>query len=198
VKPENVVFFATRAEFRDWLAKNHATTDSQWLGFFKKGAAATGITYEEAVLEALCFGWIDGQGAPIDSVSRAIRFTPRRTRTIWSAVNVKRVEELIAAGHMADAGMRAFDARVPERTGVYSHDSGRAHFTPDLEQRFRAHTAAWDFWNRQPPGYRRQMTWWVVSAKRDETRMRRMDALIAQHATGERMDLLHLPKLSAK
>ena len=198
MKPENVVFFDSPAQFRSWLAKNHETSDYQWVGFWKKAAQRDGLTYDEAVLEALCFGWIDGQGAPIDDSSRSVRFTPRRKGSIWSTVNVARVERLIADGRMTPAGMRAYAARTDDRTGVYSHDSGGAVFPTDLERRFRADEAAWDFWNTTPPSYRRQMTWWVVSAKREETRDRRLQALIDQHATGRRLDPLRLPKVTQK
>lgn len=198
MKPENVLFFDSRSDFRAWLDENHEAADNQWIGFYKRGSGVDGLTYEEAVLEALCFGWIDGQGGPIDERSRAIRFTKRRSRSIWSTVNVNRMNALIADGLVVPAGMRAFEARTPERTGVYSHDSGRAVFTAEMEERFRANPAAWEFWIRQPAGYRRQMTWWVVSAKRDQTREGRLEALIAQHATGERVDPLRLPKVTKK
>jgi uncharacterized protein YdeI (YjbR/CyaY-like superfamily) len=197
VKPENVRFFDSAAEFRAWLQSTHDTADHQWLGFYRKASGRKGLTYEEAVFEALCVGWIDGQLGPMDGERRAVRFTPRRARSIWSNVNIARMEQLIAEGRVAPAGMRAYEARTPERSGVYLHEGGRAELTPDLEARFRANTASWDFWNKQPAGYRRQMTWWVVSAKREETRTRRLDALIEQHAADRRMDPLHLPKTSA-
>jgi uncharacterized protein YdeI (YjbR/CyaY-like superfamily) len=193
VKPR---FFATQAKWRAWLEKNHASSDYAWLAFFKKAAGREGLDYTDAVLEALCFGWIDGQGAPMDDVSRAVRFSKRRKSSIWSMVNVGRMERLIAEGRVAPAGLREYEARTPERTGVYSHDSGRAVLTTELEARFRANQAAWQFWNTCPAGYRRQMTWWVVSAKREETRDRRMAVLIDQHARGQRIDPVHLPKVS--
>jgi len=198
VKPENVLFFGSAADFRTWLETNHETADAQWVGLYRKASGRGGLTWNEAVLEALCFGWIDGQGAPLDEQSRAIRFSKRRKGSIWSTVNMRHMDALIAAGRVAPAGMRTYEARRADRIGVYSHDSGRAHFSPDLEARFRANEAAWDFWNRQPPGYRRQMTWWVVSAKRDETRERRMSALVSEHAAGRRLDPLHLPKAAPK
>lgn len=198
MKPENVLFFDSPAEFRGWLEENHETSDHRWIGFYRKSAGRAGLDYTDAVLEALCFGWIDGQGAGIDEERRAVRFSKRRPRSIWSTVNVNRMERLIGEGRVAPAGMRAYEARTSERTGVYGHDSGRAVFSPGFEARFRAHRAAWDFWNTTPPSYRRQMTWWVVSAKRDETRLRRLDALIEQHASGKRVDALRLPNVTRK
>ena len=198
MKPENVLFFDSAADFRRWLESNHETADAQWVGFYRKGSGRGGLTWSDAVPEALCFGWIDGQGAPLDEQSRAIRFSKRRKGSIWSTVNIGHMEALIAADRVAPAGMRAYAARRADRIGVYSHDSGGSVFPPDLEARFRANERAWDFWNRQPPGYRRQMTWWVVSAKRDETRERRLFSLISEHAAGRRLDPLHLPKATPK
>jgi uncharacterized protein YdeI (YjbR/CyaY-like superfamily) len=198
VKPENVLFFDTPAEFRAWLETNHETADSQWVGFHKKASGRGGLTWNEAVLEALCFGWIDGQGAPIDEHSRAIRFSKRRSGSIWSTVNMRHMDNLLAAGKVSPAGIRAYEARRPDRIGVYSHDSGKADFPADLEARFRADGPAWDFWNRQPPSYRRQMTWWVISAKRDETRERRLTALISESAAGQRLNPFASSKAAAK
>jgi len=198
VKPENVRFFDSRANFRDWLAENNDKADFQWIGFYRRTSGHGGLDYTEAVEEALCFGWIDGQGAPIDDEKRAIRFTPRRKGSIWSNVNVRRIQGLIEQGRVAPAGMAAFEARRPDRVGIYSSENPPLDFSEELEARFRANDASWQFWNRQPPGYRRQMTWWVMIAKRDETRSRRMDALIEQHASGQRIQPTRLPKLSER
>jgi uncharacterized protein YdeI (YjbR/CyaY-like superfamily) len=198
VKPENVRFFDSAADFRAWLQANHDTADHQWVGFYKKAAERTAMPYPDAVEEALCFGWIDGQLSGIDELSHAIRFTPRRAGSIWSNLNVRRMQSLIDAGRVYPAGTAAFEARRADRTGVYSSENPPLELTADLERRFLANEAAWDFWNRQPQGYRRQMTWWVMTAKRDETRLRRVDALIAQHATGQRIDPTRLPKMSVQ
>jgi uncharacterized protein YdeI (YjbR/CyaY-like superfamily) len=188
VKPENVLFFDSAEDFREWLSANHDSAEFQWVGFHKKGSGRAGLTYAQAVDEALCFGWIDGQGGPVDETSRAVRFTPRRARSIWSTVNVRKIETLMAAGKVAPAGMRAWEARTAERTGIYGHEAARVEFPPDLEARFRANDAAWDFWNRQPPGYRRQVTWWVINVKKDETRLRRFEAALEAHAAGQRIE----------
>ncbi len=182
---------------RGWISTTTAA-NHQWVGFYKKTAGRKAMNYPDAVEEALCFGWIDGQLGGIDEHSHAIRFTPRRPGSIWSNVNVRRMKALIAAGRVHRSGLAVFEARRADRTGVYSSENPPLEFTPELEARFRAQTAAWDFWNQQPAGYRRQMTWWVMNAKREETRSRRMDALIDQHATGERIDPTRLPKMSQR
>jgi uncharacterized protein YdeI (YjbR/CyaY-like superfamily) len=198
VKPDKVLFFDTAADFRSWLDLNHDRTNHQWVGFYKKGSRHKAMSYDDAVEEALCFGWIDGQLGGIDEHSHAIRFTPRRATSIWSNVNVRRMKVLIADGRVHRSGLAAYEARRPDRTGVYSSENPPLEFTTDLEARFRANTAAWGFWSQQPPGYRRQLMWWVMNAKRDETRSRRMDALIERHATGERITPTSLPKMSQR
>ena len=196
-KPEEVLFFESAADFRRWLEANHETRSEAWVGYYKKVTGRGGLTYAQALDEALCFGWIDGQGCSLDDQSYTNRWTPRRAQSIWSTVNVKRVGELIAAGRMQPAGLAAFRARTREMTGVYLSDMDPDALPPDLIQAFQASTPAWEFWSRQPPGYRRQMMWWVLSAKRDETRRHRLTALIEEHAQGRRIDPLHLPKLAA-
>jgi uncharacterized protein YdeI (YjbR/CyaY-like superfamily) len=199
VKPENVRFFESPADFRAWLEQNHETADYQWIGFPRKRAGGPpALTHFDAVTEALCFGWIDGQAGKVGDDFLAVRFSKRRKGSIWSHVNVARMNELVAAGRVAPAGMRAFEARTPERTGVYLHESNVVEFSPEQEQRFRANPAAWDFWKNTPPGYRRQMTWWVINAKREETRRRRLDVLIEEHAAGRRIDPVHMPKMSGR
>ena len=149
------------------------------------------MTWPESVDEALCFGWIDGVRRRIDNDSYSIRFTPRRPRSIWSAVNVRRVEALTAAGLMAPAGIRAFAARTPERTGIYSFEQRKkAKLSPADAKRFRAEPDAWRFFQAQPAGYRHVATWWVVSAKQAATRERRLTTLIADSAAGRRIKLL--------
>src|SRR3954453_8469558 len=140
---------------------------------------------------------MDGRVKPIDEHSRAVRFSKRRSGSIWSTVNMRHMDNLLAAGKVSPAGIRAYEARRPDRIGVYSHDSGKANFPADLEARFLLDGPAWDFWNRQPPSYRRQMTWWVISAKRDDTRERRPSGLIAESGAGGRLAPFG-PKISPK
>jgi uncharacterized protein YdeI (YjbR/CyaY-like superfamily) len=198
VDPGDALFFESAADFRSWLEQNHEVADQAWIGYWKKTSGRGGLTYAESVDEALCFGWIDGRAGSIDELRYAVRFTPRRKGSIWSNVNVGRVGELTASGRMRDAGLRAFESRRPDRVGVYSQDMENVEFPADLEARFRTHEQAWQFWLKQPPGYRRQMTWWVISAKRDETQRRRMDALIEEHGNGRRLDQRHLPRVSPR
>jgi uncharacterized protein YdeI (YjbR/CyaY-like superfamily) len=190
-------FFATPAEWRRWLEKNHATAAELSVGFYKKGSGRPSITWPESVDEALCFGWIDGVRRTIDEESYRIRFTPRRARSIWSAVNVKRVAALTEAGRMTEAGLRAFAARSEERTGVYSFEQGREPtLSPADMKQLRANAAAWKFFQAQPPSYRRPATWWVVSAKQETTRRRRLATLITDSANGRR--LKHLTRSPKK
>ena len=194
----SATFFESPAAFRSWLDANHETADTLWVGYWKKGSGRSGLTYSESVDEALCFGWIDGLTRRIDDNRYATRFTQRRKGSIWSSVNMRRVGELKAEGRMTEAGLRAFEGRRPDRTAVYAQDMEHVAFPPELEARFRADETAWSFWLKQPPGYRRQMTWWVISAKRDETRQRRMAALIDEHRNERRIDQQHLPKATER
>jgi uncharacterized protein YdeI (YjbR/CyaY-like superfamily) len=181
-------FFAGAAELRSWLAEHHASATELWVGFRKKGSRQPSVTYQEALDEALCFGWIDGVRKSVDASSYTNRFSPRKARSHWSAVNLRRVEELRRAGRVTPAGLAALAARRPERTQGYSYEQrGEARLDAALEARLRAAAAAWDHFQAQPPGYRKLVTWWVVSAKREETRLRRLDQLIACSAAGERL-----------
>lgn len=184
-------YFRDAAAFRRWLEKHHAAAAELWVGFYKKGATRRGITYAEAVDEALCFGWIDGVRNGIDAERYTNRFTPRRPRSNWSDVNTRRVEELIAEGRMHPAGLAAFESREAARSGVYSFENrGASTLTPEQQARFRRNKAAWNFFEAQPPGYRKTAIWWVVSARREETREKRLTTLIDDSANGLRIAML--------
>jgi uncharacterized protein YdeI (YjbR/CyaY-like superfamily) len=189
-------FFATPADFRAWLEENHETSTELLVGFHKKGSGKPSITWPESVDEALCFGWIDGVRRSHGEDSYTIRFTPRKRRSIWSAANVKRAQELIELGLMRPAGREAFEARTERRVGVYSYEQARdaARFDAEQEQEFRSNPAAWEWFARQPPYYRRAATWWVVSAKREETRRRRLATLIEDSAHGRTIGPLTRPQ----
>lgn len=187
------VFFDSSEDFRRWLEANHDSASELWVGFHKKASGRGGVSYPAAVDEALCFGWIDGKTMSLGDSSYAIRFTPRRRGSNWSAVNVRRVAELTSARRMQPAGIRAFEARSEARTGVYSYENRPAELPDDLEQEFRRHPAAWEFFGRQSPAYRRNAAWWVVSAKRPETRDRRLRQLIESSADGRRPGPLNPP-----
>jgi uncharacterized protein YdeI (YjbR/CyaY-like superfamily) len=195
VKPENVRFFNSAADFREWLAENHDKVPFQWIGFWKKASGKTGMSYDEAVLEALSFGWIDGQTNRVDEDAVTTRFSPRRPGSNWSQLNIARVGELTAAGRMHPAGLAAFVARRKPDPGVYTSETRPADLPDDLAAVFRRNKPAWDFWRAQTPGYRKSMTWWVVQAKQQGTRLRRLDALIAESAKGIKINDLKLPKL---
>jgi len=172
-------FFRTPSEFRAWLEKHHEGTPELLVGFYKKASGKPSITWPEAVDQALCFGWIDGVRKGIDDVSYTIRFTPRRPRSVWSSVNVKRAGELTELGLMRPAGLAAFDQRAPDRSGIYSYEQRKdARLDRADQRRFRTNQKAWAFFEAQPAWYRRTAIWWVVSAKREETRAKRLATLI--------------------
>jgi uncharacterized protein YdeI (YjbR/CyaY-like superfamily) len=177
--PENVTFFATPAEFRAWLKKHHASASELWVGFYKKGSGRPSITWPEAVDEALCVGWIDGIRKSIDDESYRIRFTPRKPQSTWSAVNLARVEALTREGRMLPAGLKAFEKRKEAKTGIYAYEQRKAAELDEAsEQRFRSDPEAWEYFQSRPPGYRKTAIWWVVSAKKEETRRKRLEQLI--------------------
>jgi uncharacterized protein YdeI (YjbR/CyaY-like superfamily) len=189
------VFFATPAEFRAWLEEHHETSTELLVGFYKKGTGKPSITWPESVDQALCFGWIDGVRRSLGSDAYTIRFTPRKPKSVWSAANVKRAQELTELGEMRPAGQGAFEARTERRVGIYSYEQARdaAKLDAEQEREFRSNQAAWEWFERQPPWYRRSATWWVVSAKREETRRRRLATLIEDSANGRTIGPLTRP-----
>jgi uncharacterized protein YdeI (YjbR/CyaY-like superfamily) len=181
----NPLFFAAPADFRAWLEANHADARELYVGFHKKGTGRPSITWPESVDEALCFGWIDGVRRSLGAESYVIRFTPRKARSTWSAINIKRAGALIAEGRMRPAGLRAFEARTDDRSAIYAYEQrGEAKLDPEQEREFRATAAAWEYFQSRPAGYRKTATWWVVSAKREETRRKRLATLIEDSAAG--------------
>ena len=182
-------FFKSAADFRAWLSKNHATTSELLIGLYKK-ELRRGITYPEALDEALSFGWIDGVRKRIDANAYTIRFTPRKRGSIWSQVNIKRVQELIASGQMGEVGLRVFQERDKAKARLYSYEREQAKLDRVLEATLRANRKASLFFDAQPPGYRRTIIFWVMSAKKEETRIRRMKRLIEISAKNTRIDLL--------
>jgi uncharacterized protein YdeI (YjbR/CyaY-like superfamily) len=187
-------FFATPADFRKWLAKHHATTKELLVGFHKRDTGKPSITWPESVDEALCFGWIDGVRRSLGPQSYSIRFTPRRPRSIWSVVNIGRVKALIAEGRMQPAGLKAFQARRDDRSAIYSYEQ-RKHAAlagPYLDA-LRAHAKAWAYFQSRPPWYQRAVSHWVVSAKQEPTRQRRLASLIATCAAEQTIGPLTRP-----
>jgi uncharacterized protein YdeI (YjbR/CyaY-like superfamily) len=187
-------FFSTPSEFRAWLEEHHATAKELLVGFHKKGSGKASITWPEAVDEALSFGWIDGVRRSIDDVSYTIRFTPRTAHSTWSAVNIDRAKDLIEQGRMRPAGHKAFEARTDDRSAIYSYEQrSKAKLGAEFERQFRANTEAWAFFKSQPHGYRTTATYWVVSAKREETRRRRLATLIDDSPHGRTVRSLTSP-----
>lgn len=178
------MFFATPANFSAWLEKHHENHDQQWVGFYKKASGRASMTWPEAVDEALCFGWIDGLRKTIDADSYKIRFTPRKPRSNWSAVNIRRMQELAREGRLRPAGRKAFKRRAPERSGIYAYENRKsAVLGRALEKKFRSNRAAWHFFQGQPASYRQTAIWWVVSAKKAETQQSRFETLMADSET---------------
>jgi uncharacterized protein YdeI (YjbR/CyaY-like superfamily) len=175
----NPVFFANLSEFHVWLEKNHYRASEIWVGFHKKSSGKLGITMPESVDEALCFGWIDSVRRSVSDTSYANRFTRRKTRSTWSAINIERAKELIRLGRMQPSGLKAFEQRTVERSAIYSYEQRQtATLSEALETQFRANEKAWNFFQSQPPWYRRVSTFWVLSAKREETKLKRLTKLI--------------------
>ena len=188
-------YFATPAAFRAWLEANHATSTELLVGFYKKGSGKPSITWPESVDEALCFGWIDGVRRTVDDERYTIRFTPRKARSTWSAVNMERVAELTRLGRMRPPGLAAFARREAAHSQIYSYEQ-RSEATLDdaAEGAFRANARAWEFFEAQPPWYRRTAIYWVMTAKRDETRHKRLATLIDDSAHGRRIGPLSRPE----
>lgn len=182
IKP---TFFATPADFRTWLEEHHDKNQELWVGYYKKGTGKPSITWPESVDEALCFGWIDGLRKRVDEESYMIRFTPRRATSTWSAVNIKRGEELIALGRMRPPGRKAFEKRTAEKSGTYAYEQKEnAKLDAIQVQQFRANPQAWEFFQAQAAWYRKAAIWWVVSAKKEATRQKRLTTLIEDSAQG--------------
>jgi uncharacterized protein YdeI (YjbR/CyaY-like superfamily) len=198
VRSDKLKFFRSAAAFRRWLEKNHERADELWIGFYKKDSGKGGITYAQALDEALCFGWIDGIRKSIDADAFTIRFTRRRKNSIWSNVNIRHIERLTAEGRMSAPGLAAYSLRTPERSGVYSFERETAHLEPAMKQRFMKNRQAWKFYEAQPPYYRRITAFWIVGAKKDETRERRLAQLIELSAQGKRLPQLTPAPRSAK
>jgi uncharacterized protein YdeI (YjbR/CyaY-like superfamily) len=184
---EEAIYFDSPAAFRRWLERNHATAKELWVGFHKKATGVPSLTWPESVDEALCFGWIDGVRHSVDASRYRQRFTPRRAGSVWSAINLRRVEALVAAGRMTPAGLAAYEARRTDRTNRYSFEQEGAGLAPAHERLLKKSRKAWAFWIAQPPGYRKTASWWVESAKQEETRRRRLDRLIADCEDGQRI-----------
>jgi len=178
---DDVVFLTSKDEFTEWL-ENHPDASELWVGYFRKNTGRATLTWSQSVDVALCFGWIDGIRKTIDDQSFKIRFTPRKKDSVWSAVNVKKVEELIPLGKMRPAGLLLFNNRS-DRNGYTSEDRN-IPLSKEFEDKIKANEKAWQFLSNLAPSYKRDSIWWVMSAKREETRMKRLEILIQSSEAG--------------
>ncbi len=190
---DNPRLFRTQAGFRSWLEKNHDRVTELWVGFWNKASGRKGMTYPEAVDEALCWGWIDGIKKKVDSERYTNRFTPRRARSKWSEVNLRRYAELEVAGRVAPPGAQAYARFDPAKHQGYSFEDRPDALPQELEAEFRKDIQSWTFFQAQAPGYRRAAIHWVASAKREETRLRRLGQLVEASTSGE-----HLPQIAGR
>ena len=187
VKPK---FFKEPADFREWLQKHHETSKELFVGFYKKSSGKKSITYPEALDEALCFGWIDGLRKGIDEISYTQRFSPRKPRSIWSLINVRHVERLKKEGRMQSSGLAAYALREDKRTGVYSFENRPRELSSEFQKLFQKNQKAWEFFKNQPPYYQRTLSFYVMAAKQEATRLRRLQQLIESSARGKRHGLI--------
>lgn len=186
MKYSSVTHFRSPAELRKWFRANHATATELWVGIYRKSSGKPSITWAEAVDEALCVGWIDGIRKRVDDESYTNRFTPRRKGSVWSAINIARVKALTAEKRMRPEGLKAFAARIENRSGIYSYEQRRDQLEEPYASLLKKNKAAAAFFEAQPPYYRKQVGWWIVSAKKEETRMERLKKFIDAAAKGER------------
>lgn len=178
------IFFESLEAFRAWLEANHATASEVWVGFYKVKKGKAPLTWSEAVDQALCFGWIDSLGKSIDEERRMLRFSPRKKGSVWSGVNIKKIENLTAQGLMHPAGVEAYSHRKAEKSNVYAYEQGEVVLEAAQEATFRANANAWDYFQQQAPNYRKRALWWVISAKKAETRASRLATLIEDSENG--------------
>jgi uncharacterized protein YdeI (YjbR/CyaY-like superfamily) len=186
----NPQYFMTQAKFHQWLEKHHARSVELWVGFYKKNSGKPSLTYPEALDEALCFGWIDGIRKTVDAERYTIRFTPRQPKSNWSNVNIKRMQELMAEGRVQPAGLAAFEARTAEKSGVYTYENRLQQLSAEYEKQFRANKQAWAYFQAQAPYYQRTACGWVMTARKEETRLRRLATLIEDSAQGRRLGMM--------
>lgn len=172
-------FFSTQDDFRNWLEANHEKADELLVGFWKVGSGKRSMTWSESVDQALCFGWIDGVRKSLGPESYTIRFTPRRARSVWSSINIAKVEELTKHGLMRPSGVAAFEKRSDDRSAIYAYENRPEKFDAEYEKRFKKNKKAWEFFSSQAPSYQRNVIHWVTSAKQEATRLSRLTKLIA-------------------
>src|SRR4030095_8605640 len=181
------IFFATQSDLRKWFEKNHDKEKELWLGFYKTSSGKQSVTWLESVDQSLCFGWIDGVRKSLGRDSYVIRFTPRKAKSIWSAINIKKIKELTKLGLMRQAGIDAFNKRDEKKSRVYSFEQKNIKLDKDFEKKFRQNKQAWKFFQSQPPSYQKPSIWWVISAKNETTKQKRLNTLIKDSEAGQKI-----------
>ncbi|MEW6194232.1 MAG: YdeI/OmpD-associated family protein [Bacteroidota bacterium] len=190
----NPIFFKSPSQLRKWFKQNYSSKEELWLGYYKKNSGKPSVTWPESVDEALCFGWIDGIRKSIDDVSYKIRFTPRRKGSVWSVVNIKRAKELIEQGLMQQPGLSAFEKRKEDRSEIYSYEQRKDDLDKPYLNIFKKNKDAWKFFQSMPPYYKRTVSWWVISAKKEETRLKRLQKLIDCSANEKKIPEMDIGK----
>jgi len=180
-------FFSNQAEFRAWLATYHAKETEFLVGFYKVGSGKPSMTWSQSVDEALCFGWIDGIRRSIDTESYSVRFTPRKTKSIWSAVNIRKIEDLTRQKLIHPAGLAAFEKREESKSKIYAYEQQRVSLSDTFESAFKANEKAWTFFWKQAPSYQKQAIHWVMTGKQSVTQKSRLDKLIAESESGRKI-----------
>lgn len=183
----NIILFETPTAFRTWLKKYHKKEKELFVGYYKVSSGKPSMTWSQSVDQALCFGWIDGVRKSIDSESYCNRFTPRKATSTWSAINIKKVEELIKAGLMTTEGLKAFEHRKENKSGIYAHENEPANLESTFEKQFRKNKSAWKFYNQQAPSYKKVINHWIMSAKQEKTRISRLEKTIQISEQQKRM-----------
>jgi uncharacterized protein YdeI (YjbR/CyaY-like superfamily) len=181
------LFFQDQKEFRKWLGKNHKTESELLVGYYKVDSGKPSMNWSQSVDEALCFGWIDGIRRSIDKERYCIRFTPRKKTSVWSTINIRKVEELKKKGLMKESGLEAFNNRKITKSGIYSFENRPAKLNESFETMFRADKDAWEFFTKQAPSYQKTTFYWIMSAKQEKTRIARLNKTIAESAKQKRV-----------
>ena len=181
------IFFATQSDLRKWFEKNHDKEKELWLGFYKTSSGKQSVTWSESVDQSLCFGWIDGVRKSLGKGSYVIRFTQRKPHSIWSAINIKKIKELTKLGLMHQAGIDVFNKRDEKKSRVYSFEQKNIQLDKDFEKKFRQNKQAWKFFQSQPPSYQKPSIWWVISAKQETTKQKRLNTLIKDSEAGQKI-----------
>jgi uncharacterized protein YdeI (YjbR/CyaY-like superfamily) len=185
-----IIYFKDAAELREWFKKNYNNEKELWVGFYKKNSGRESVTYPEAVDTALCFGWIDGIRKSVDQESYVNRFTPRRPKSNWSLININKVRQLKKLGLMEPAGLAAYELRKKEKSGVYSFEQTEITLDKEYDKLFKKNKKAWKYFEAQVPSYKKTAIHWVTSAKREETKLKRLEILISNSENGEKIPLL--------